>query len=138
MESFVVDRQAMNSIRCMQVFVRVHSQIRLRRLKKLEENHALQKRLLQKHSKELEIFQVFIITYQFSSTILCWRWMSLSTVQQRDWFLSNLSKLFKTSSFSCFNYFLLASFFNCYQNIEILTGWERVEWQHAIKGTGWG
>ncbi|XP_008442658.2 protein IQ-DOMAIN 2 isoform X1 [Cucumis melo] len=57
MESFVVDRQAMNSIRCMQVFVRVHSQIRLRRLKKLEENHALQKRLLQKHSKELEIFQ---------------------------------------------------------------------------------
>lgn len=58
MESFVVDRQAMNSIRCMQVFVRVHSQIRSRRLKKLEENQALQKRLLQKHTKELEIFQV--------------------------------------------------------------------------------
>ncbi|XP_038904537.1 protein IQ-DOMAIN 1-like [Benincasa hispida] len=58
MESFVVDRQAMNSIRCMQVFVRVHSQIRSRRLRKLEEHQALQKRLLQKHTKELEIFQV--------------------------------------------------------------------------------
>ncbi|XP_022947285.1 protein IQ-DOMAIN 1-like [Cucurbita moschata] len=58
MESSVLNRQAMNTIRCMQVFVRVHSQIRSRRLRKLEENQALQKQLLQKHTKEQENSQV--------------------------------------------------------------------------------
>ncbi|XP_027366371.1 protein IQ-DOMAIN 1-like [Abrus precatorius] len=58
MEGPVVKRQAINTLRSMQSFSHLQSQIRSRRLRMLEENQALQKQLLQKHTKELETMQI--------------------------------------------------------------------------------
>jgi hypothetical protein len=55
MEGPVVKRQAISTLRSMQTLGHVQSQIRSRRLRMLEETQALQKQLLQKHTKELEI-----------------------------------------------------------------------------------
>ncbi|XP_045819232.1 protein IQ-DOMAIN 2-like isoform X1 [Trifolium pratense] len=55
MEGLVVKRQAISTLRSMQTLGHVQSQIRSRRLRILEETQALQKQLLQKHTKELEI-----------------------------------------------------------------------------------
>ncbi|KAH1227635.1 Protein IQ-DOMAIN 1 [Glycine soja] len=54
MEGPVVKRQAISTLRSMQTFAHLQTQIRSRRLRMLEENQALQKQLLQKHAKELE------------------------------------------------------------------------------------
>ncbi|XP_047159196.1 protein IQ-DOMAIN 2-like [Vigna umbellata] len=54
MEGPVVKRQAISTLRSMQTFAHLQTQIRYRRLRMLEENQALQKQLLQKHAKELE------------------------------------------------------------------------------------
>lgn len=58
MEGPVVKRQANSTLRSMQTLAHVQSQIRSRRLRMLEETQALQKQLLQKHTKELESMQV--------------------------------------------------------------------------------
>ncbi|TKY52895.1 IQ-DOMAIN 1 [Spatholobus suberectus] len=58
MEGQVVKRQAISTLRSMQTFSHLQSQIRSRRLRMLEENQALQKQLLQKHTKELESMQI--------------------------------------------------------------------------------
>lgn len=55
MEGPVVKRQAVSTLRSMQTLGHVQSQIRSRRVRMLEETQALQKQLLQKHTKELEI-----------------------------------------------------------------------------------
>lgn len=55
MEGPVVKRQAISTLRSMQTLGHVQSQIRSRRVRMLEETQALQKQLLQKHTKELEI-----------------------------------------------------------------------------------
>ncbi|RWR85893.1 protein IQ-DOMAIN 1-like protein [Cinnamomum micranthum f. kanehirae] len=52
-----VKRQATTTLRCMQTLARVQSQIRSRRIKMSEENQALQRQLLQKSEKELEILR---------------------------------------------------------------------------------
>ncbi|ERN04980.1 hypothetical protein AMTRI_Chr08g164610 [Amborella trichopoda] len=49
-----VKRQATTTLRCMQTLARVQSHIRARRIQMSEENHALQRQLLQKREKELE------------------------------------------------------------------------------------
>ncbi|KAG4959486.1 hypothetical protein JHK87_036119 [Glycine soja] len=54
MEGPVVKRQAISTLRSMQTFAHLQTQIRSRRLRMLEENQELQKQLLQKHAKELE------------------------------------------------------------------------------------
>ncbi|RDY07125.1 Protein IQ-DOMAIN 1, partial [Mucuna pruriens] len=54
MEGPVVKRQAISTLRSMQTFAHLQTQIRSRRLRMLEENQALQKQLLLKHTKELE------------------------------------------------------------------------------------
>ncbi|KAL9674229.1 hypothetical protein QQ045_030499 [Rhodiola kirilowii] len=54
----VAKRQATNTLRCMQTLARVQSQIHSRRVRMSEENEALQRQLLQKHVKELEIVQM--------------------------------------------------------------------------------
>ncbi|KAK7267637.1 hypothetical protein RIF29_20315 [Crotalaria pallida] len=54
MEGPVVKRQATSTLRSMQTFAHLQTQIRSRRLRMLEESQALQKQLLQKHAKELE------------------------------------------------------------------------------------
>ncbi|KAL1193900.1 Protein IQ-DOMAIN 1 [Cardamine amara subsp. amara] len=53
MEGSVVQRQAANTLKCMQTLSRVQSQIRSRRIRMSEENQARHKQLLQKHAKEL-------------------------------------------------------------------------------------
>ncbi|CAA7033579.1 unnamed protein product [Microthlaspi erraticum] len=53
MEGSVVQRQAANTLKCMQTLSRVQSQIRSRRIRMCEENQARHKHLLQKHAKEL-------------------------------------------------------------------------------------
>ncbi|KAF8086273.1 hypothetical protein N665_0630s0023 [Sinapis alba] len=53
MEGSVVQRQAANTLKCMQTLTRVQSQIRSRRIRMSEENQARHKQLLQKHAKEL-------------------------------------------------------------------------------------
>ncbi|KAJ1387680.1 IQ motif, EF-hand binding site [Sesbania bispinosa] len=58
MEGPVVKRQAISTLRSMQTLTHVQSQIRSRRLRMLEENQALQKQLLQKHTKELESMRI--------------------------------------------------------------------------------
>ncbi|KAK7345597.1 hypothetical protein VNO77_16203 [Canavalia gladiata] len=58
MEGPVVKRQAISTLRSMQTFAHLQSQIRSRRLRMLEENQALQKQLLQKHTKELESMRI--------------------------------------------------------------------------------
>ncbi|XP_004497472.2 protein IQ-DOMAIN 2 [Cicer arietinum] len=58
MEGPVVKRQANSTLRSMQTLAHVQSQIRSRRLRMLEETQALQKQLLQKHTKELESMQI--------------------------------------------------------------------------------
>jgi len=66
MEGPVVKRQAISTLRSMQTFAHLQTQIRSRRLRMLEENQALQKQLLQKHAKELESMKVcvsFPLTY---------------------------------------------------------------------------
>ncbi|KAE9619725.1 putative IQ motif, EF-hand binding protein [Lupinus albus] len=54
MEGQVVKRQAISTLRSMQTFAHLQSQIHSRRLRMLEETQALQKLLLQKHAKELD------------------------------------------------------------------------------------
>ncbi|XP_057423709.1 protein IQ-DOMAIN 2 isoform X2 [Lotus japonicus] len=54
----VVKRQAISTLRSMQTLAHVQSQIRSRRLRMLEENQALQKQLLSKHTKELESLKI--------------------------------------------------------------------------------
>ncbi|KAK2633885.1 hypothetical protein Ddye_028677 [Dipteronia dyeriana] len=49
-----VQRQATTTLRCMQTLARVQSQIRARRIRMSEENHALQRQLEQKRDKEFE------------------------------------------------------------------------------------
>ncbi|XP_058771110.1 protein IQ-DOMAIN 2-like [Vicia villosa] len=58
MEGPVVKRQAISTLRSMQTLAHVQSEIRSRRIRMLEETQALQKQLLQKHTKELEILQI--------------------------------------------------------------------------------
>ncbi|XP_061350544.1 protein IQ-DOMAIN 2 [Gastrolobium bilobum] len=58
MEGPVVKRQAISTLRSMQTLAHVQSQIRSRRLRMLEDNQALQKQLLQKHTKELESMRI--------------------------------------------------------------------------------
>ncbi|KAI5395556.1 protein IQ-DOMAIN 2 [Lathyrus oleraceus] len=58
MEGPVVKRQAISTLRSMQTLAHVQSEIRSRRIRMLEETQALQKQLLQKHTKELEIIQI--------------------------------------------------------------------------------
>lgn len=58
MEGPVVKRQAISTLRSLQIFAHLQSQIRLRRLRMLEENQALQKQLLLKHTKELESMRI--------------------------------------------------------------------------------
>ncbi|ESQ49100.1 hypothetical protein EUTSA_v10020721mg [Eutrema salsugineum] len=53
MDGSVVQRQAANTLKCMQTLTRVQSQIRSRRVRMSEENQARHKQLLQKHAKEL-------------------------------------------------------------------------------------
>ncbi|CAH2054335.1 unnamed protein product [Thlaspi arvense] len=53
MEGSVVQRQAANTLKCMQTLTRVQSQIRSRRIRMSEENQARHKQLLHKHAKEL-------------------------------------------------------------------------------------
>ncbi|KAI3849932.1 hypothetical protein MKW98_026846, partial [Papaver atlanticum] len=54
MDGQSVKRQATTTLRYMQTLSRVQSQIRGRRIRMSEENQALQKKLQQKHEKELE------------------------------------------------------------------------------------
>ncbi|OIW12128.1 hypothetical protein TanjilG_02349 [Lupinus angustifolius] len=58
MEGQVVQRQTISTLRSMQTFAHLQSQIYSRRLRMLEETQALQKLLLQKHAKELEIVRL--------------------------------------------------------------------------------
>ncbi|KAK4272899.1 hypothetical protein QN277_021392 [Acacia crassicarpa] len=55
MEGPVVKRQAASTLRSMQALARVQSQIRVRRIRMLEENQAIQRQFLQKHAKELSL-----------------------------------------------------------------------------------
>ncbi|KAE9612294.1 hypothetical protein Lal_00022114 [Lupinus albus] len=54
MEGQVVKRQTISTLRSIQSFAHLQTQIHSRRLRMLEETQALQKQLLQKHAKELE------------------------------------------------------------------------------------
>ncbi|KAL2323283.1 hypothetical protein Fmac_027662 [Flemingia macrophylla] len=58
LEGPVAKRQAISTLRSMQTFAHLQSQIRSRRLRMLEENQALQKQLLLKHTKELESMRI--------------------------------------------------------------------------------
>lgn len=62
MEGPVAKRQAAKTLRCMQTLARVQSQIRTRRIRMSEENQALQKQLLQKQAKELNL-QVSVVFF---------------------------------------------------------------------------
>ncbi|KAI3721566.1 hypothetical protein L2E82_32582 [Cichorium intybus] len=57
-EGPAVKRQTANTLKCMQNLSRVQSQINSRRIRMSEENHALQKQLLQKRAKEIESMQM--------------------------------------------------------------------------------
>lgn len=61
MEGSVVQRQAANTLKCMQTLSRVQSQIRSRRIRMSEENQARHKQLLQKHAKELGGLKVSLL-----------------------------------------------------------------------------
>lgn len=58
MDGPAVKRQATSTLRCMQTLSRVQCQIRMRRIRMIEENQALQRQILQKHAKELVNLQV--------------------------------------------------------------------------------
>lgn len=65
-----VKRQATTTLRYMQMLARIQSQIRTRRIRMLEENQALQRQMLLKHERELEILKVkFGIWYNILVTL---------------------------------------------------------------------
>ena len=64
MESNAIKRQTTTTLRCMQTLSRIQTQIRTRRIRKLEHNHTLQRQIQLKREKELEalISTVKIVT----------------------------------------------------------------------------
>ena len=58
-EGNAVKRQAGNTLRCMQTWARVQSQIRSRRIRMIEENQALQRQLQLIRERELERSKVY-------------------------------------------------------------------------------
>lgn len=87
MEGPIVKRQTTSTLRSMQTLSRVHSQIRSRRIRMLEENQALQRQLLQKHAKELESMRVLTLSqYLFDFLTYC-VWIAFNLFQNViiDW-----------------------------------------------------
>ncbi|XP_031279805.1 protein IQ-DOMAIN 1-like [Pistacia vera] len=64
-----VKRQATTTLKCMQTLARVQAQVRERRIRMSEENHALQRQLQQKHEKELEKFRAFQIGEEWNDSL---------------------------------------------------------------------
>ena len=64
-----VKRQAASTLRCMQTLARLQSQVRERRIRMSEENHALQRQLQQKHEKELAKLQASVVGEEWDDSL---------------------------------------------------------------------